>query len=297
MQDTKIICTIGPSSSSPDVLKKLHDAGMNIARINMSHGSHEDHQKVIDTIKAVNKELPTPFGLLLDTKGPEIRTGADSINLQEDKEVVITLKEPVPDTLFINYPDLIYDVAIGDTILVDNGLIHLKILNMYQQNQTITCQVIHGGFIKGYRHVNLPGVKVNLESITEQDVLDLKFGAEQDFDFFALSFVRSAQVIDRARTILGSHVRRCQVYAKIENVEGLSNVDEIIDIADGVMIARGDLGIEIPPEELPYIQRQIATKCAQKGKRSIVATHLLESMIENPMPTRAEVSDVAKCCL
>ncbi len=293
MQDTKIICTIGPASSSPEMLTKLHDAGMSIARINMSHGTHDDHRKVIDTIKAVNEELSTPLGLLLDTKGPEIRTGSNSMDLKEGQEIVITLKEPAPNTLFIDYSDLIHDVAVDNTILVDNGLIHLKILSMSQQDQTITCQVEHGGFVKGYRHVNLPGIKVNLDSITEQDVLDLKFGREHDFDFFALSFVRSAQVIDRARAILGPHVRRCQVYAKIENVEGLGNVDEIIDIADGVMIARGDLGIEIPPEQLPYIQRQIATKCAKKGKRSIVATHLLESMIENPMPTRAEVSDVA----
>ncbi len=296
MRKTKIICTIGPATDSPEMLEQLAHAGMNIARLNMSHGSHESCAKIIQAIQQLNKKVSHPVGVLLDTQGPEIRTGDinNELNLREGDIISIVARgddDVEASSIKINYEDLITDVKVGDKITVDNGLINLEVLN--KEDRLMQCKVIDGGVLKSKRHVNLPGIRVNLPAITEKDKRDIQFAAEQDIDFIALSFVRDADDIRQLRELLGDKAEQIQVIAKIEDQEGVNNVDEIIGEADGVMVARGDLGVEIDIEKLPRIQRRIIRQCAVHGCRSIVATHMLESMIENPIPTRAEVTDVA----
>ncbi len=293
MVNTKVICTIGPATNSYEMLEKLFHAGMNVARMNMSHGDHETHGKVIERIKRLNENIDYPVGILLDTKGPEIRTGDTEVDavVGEKIEVAVVPMEEKPNLLYIGYPDLIHSVSDGDKITIDNGLINLKVLS--KDKYTMMCEVIDGGYIKGRRHVNLPGVTVNLPAITEKDKSDILFGLEQGIDFVALSFVREASNIHEVQALLGDMVGKVKIIAKIENHEGVENVEEIIKAADGIMVARGDLGVEVDIEELPHIQRRIGALCAQHGKRLIIATHLLESMIENPIPTRAEVTDVS----
>lgn len=295
MRKTKIICTIGPATDSYEMLKKLANAGMNIVRLNMSHGDHQSHAKVIKAIKTLNKELAHPIPLLLDTQGPEIRTG----NLQQDLELkqgdVIMVTARAEDveasSLHINYQDLIDDVKIGDRITVDNGIINLEVLEKLER--VMKCRVIDGGRLKSKRHVNLPGIRVNLPAITSKDRDDILFGIKEEVDFIALSFVREAKDVTELRKLLGSKADKIKIIAKIEDQEGVRNIEEIVAVADGVMVARGDLGVEINIEDLPDVQRRIVELCQLQGKRVIVATHLLESMIENPIPTRAEVTDVA----
>ena len=293
---TKIICTIGPASESLEMLEKLYNAGMNVVRLNMSHGDHESHAKVIRSIRTLNKKVKFPVPILMDTQGPEIRTGdiADELDLHEGSEITITVRgsENVEETsIHVNYDDLIGSVESGDKITVDNGLINLEVLE--KQERTLRCKVIDGGVLKSKRHVNLPGIRVNLPAITEKDRRDIHFAMEQELDYIALSFVRKAEDIRELREVLGDKANKIKVIAKIEDQEGVSNLEEIIDEADGVMVARGDLGVEINVELLPNVQRRMVRLCAEHGKRVIVATHLLESMIENPIPTRAEVTDVA----
>lgn len=294
MISTKIICTIGPVSDSTEMLEEMNRAGMNIARLNMSHGSHESHKKVIDRVKEINSRNPFPIAVLLDTQGPEIRTGYAEIDLQVGKEVRVTVPptdEHEPNTLHVNYRHLVEEVRIGSTIAVDSGLINLKVVS--KEEHSMMCKVIDGGYIKGRRHVNLPGTAVKLPSVTDKDKEDIIFGTEQGIDGIALSFVRNTDTIRKVREILGDKSKSIKLIAKIENQEGVENLESIVQAADGIMVARGDLGIEIPMEELPQIQRKIAYLCAKHGKILIVATHLLESMIEHPMPTRAEITDVA----
>lgn len=296
MRKTKIICTIGPVTESIVMLEKLASAGMNIARLNMSHGSHESHAKIIDSIKILNKKLDHPVAILLDTQGPEIRTGdlADDLHLNEGDTISIVARgaESVEESsIHINYDDLINDVTIGDTITVDNGLINLEVLEKHDRMMQV--KVIDGGLLKSKRHVNLPGIRVNLPAITDKDRRDIEFGISQEVDFIALSFVREAADINQLREILCESKSETKIIAKLEDQEAITNMVEIIDAADGIMVARGDLGVEIPLEVLPRIQRRIIRTCAEMGKRVIVATHMLESMIENPIPTRAEVTDVA----
>ena len=296
MRKTKIICTIGPSSESFTMLEKLAKAGMNIVRLNMSHGDHESHMKVIKSVRTLNKKLENPIGILVDTQGPEIRTGdiKQELNLKKDDiiSVVARGEENVEFTsIRVNYEDLVNDVTIGDMITVDNGLINLEVLT--KEARTMQCKVIDGGILKSKRHVNLPGIRVNLPAITEKDKRDILFSISQEVDFIALSFVRNAEDVDQLKALLGNKVEKIKVISKIEDQEGLKNLSEILDKSDGVMVARGDLGVEIAIEKLPRVQRRIIRLCAQQGKRVIVATHMLESMIKNPIPTRAEVTDVA----
>ena len=296
MRKTKIICTIGPASESFSMLEKLAKAGMNIVRLNMSHGDHESHARVIKSIRTLNKKLPNPIAILMDTQGPEIRTGdiKQELNLKKDDVISIVArgKEDVEFTsIRVNYEDLVNDVAIGDMITVDNGLINLEVLT--REDRTMQCKVIDGGILKSKRHVNLPGIRVNLPAITEKDKKDILFSITQEVDFIALSFVRNLEDVEQLRALLGDKVDKIKIISKIEDQEGVKNLSDIVDISDGVMVARGDLGVEIAIEKLPRVQRRIIRLCAQRGKRVIVATHMLESMIKKPIPTRAEVTDVA----
>lgn len=296
MRKTKIICTIGPVTDSLDMLAKMADTGMNVARLNMSHGDHASHQTVIDHIKTLNKQRNQPVAILMDTQGPEIRTGdlQTELKLEKGDEITVSVRgsESVEESSFqINYEDLITSVDVGDRITVDNGLINLDVLA--KDNRTLRCKVVDGGVLKSKRHVNLPGIRVNLPAITEKDRRDVQFAIDNDLDFIALSFVRTAEDVQELRAILDEQQASIKIIAKIEDQEGLSNIRDIIEAADAVMVARGDLGVEINIEDLPNVQREIVRQCAIQGKPVIVATHLLESMIENPIPTRAEVTDVA----
>lgn len=296
MRKTKIICTIGPATDSLEKLEELYNAGMNVVRLNMSHGDHESALKVIKSIRTLNKKIAFPIPILMDTQGPEIRTGNlnNDLNLQAGDEISIVARGAVDveeTSIPINYDDLINDVGIGDRITVDNGLINLEVLS--KEERVMLCRVIDGGILKSKRHVNLPGIRVNLPAITDKDRLDITFAIEQEVDYIALSFVREATDIKELRELLGGKANKIKVIAKIEDQEGVRNIEEIIREADGIMVARGDLGVEVEIQDLPNIQRHIVRRCAEVGKRVIVATHLLESMITNPIPTRAEVTDVA----
>jgi pyruvate kinase len=296
MRKTKIICTIGPATESIEMLEKLANAGMNVARLNMSHGNHESHAKIIQAIQSLNKKLSHPIGVLLDTQGPEIRTGdmVNDLHLTEGDTISIVArgaKDVESSSIHINYEDLINDVDVGDMITVDNGLINLEVLS--KEDRVMQVKVIDGGLLKSKRHVNLPGIRVNLPAITEKDRRDIEFGIQQGVDFIALSFVRKAEDVRQLHQLLGDKSDLIKVIAKLEDQEAITNMEEIVEVADGIMVARGDLGVEIPLEVLPRIQRRIIRTCAERGKRVIVATHMLESMIDNPIPTRAEVTDVA----
>jgi len=296
---TKIIATIGPSTNTYDSLKKLHMAGMNVARINMSHATHTDAQNIIDLVYQINSEQSVdhgPIGLLLDTQGPEIRTGINQsdMDLTVGDIVNLTIREDLDvetSSIQINYKGLIKSVSKGSRISIDNGLINFKVLAKDKEN--LTCKVLDGGKLGSKRHVNLPGVRVDLPSITKKDRKDILLAIKNNVSFIALSFVRSAQDINDLRDILKKKKSSARIIAKIENQEGLDNIHEITKATDIVMVARGDLGIETDLADLPNIQRRIMYATAKWGKRSIVATHLLESMIVNPTPTRAEVTDVA----
>ena len=296
MQKTRIICTIGPATESYEMLRKMYDTGMDIVRLNMSHGNHESHAKVIKHIKTLNKKVAFPIPILLDTQGPEIRTGdlATDLDLKQGTVVSITARGPMDveeSSFHIHYDDLIETVKVGDKITVDNGLINLEVLG--KEERHMQCRVLDGGLLKSKRHVNLPGIRVNLPAITQKDEKDIVFGLSHDVDFIALSFVREAEDIRQLQQLMGTKVGKVKIIAKIEDQEGVQNLEEIVQESDGIMVARGDLGVEINLEDLPNVQRKIVRLCAENGKRVIVATHLLESMIQNPIPTRAEVTDVA----
>ena len=296
---TKIICTVGPSTQSIATLRKLHKEGMNVVRINMSHANHKSALSTITKVNKINSSLKdgaTPIAVLLDTQGPEIRTGDTTmpLDLVTGDEVKLTVRDQVDvetSSIQINYKDLISSVTSGSKITVDNGLINFEVLS--KDEDTLLCKVLDGGKLGSKRHVNLPGVRVNLPSITAKDLKDIDFGIKNKADFIALSFVRDPEDLENLRSILKKNSSSAKIIAKIENQEGLDNIHEICQASDGVMVARGDLGIETNLADLPNIQRRIMYACAKWGKRSIVATHLLESMIENPTPTRAEVTDIA----
>ncbi len=296
-RQTKIICTLGPSSDSADTIRQLARAGMNVARLNMSHGDHASHLRTIRHIQDLGRELNHPIAVLLDLQGPAIRTGERRGNLElevgEEFSVSVAPSEnPEEKSIHVDYEDMVHQLKVGDRITVDNGLINLEVLEVRPRD--LRCRVLDGGTLGSRKHINLPGIRVNLPSISEQDKADIRFGIEHDVDFLAVSFVRSAAALREARRVIldagGHHAR---LIAKIENQEGIDNLDEIIAETDGIMVARGDLGVEVPFAELPVAQRNMVRRCAIAGKPVIVATHLLESMIEHPMPTRAEVSDVA----
>lgn len=297
MRKTKIICTIGPATESLEMLSRLYTAGMSVVRLNMSHGDHASHARVIEAVRELNAKVPYPLALVLDTQGPEIRTGTLHHDLQLNEGDVVTVSvrsgEDVEESsIQINYEDLLEAVDPGDRITVDNGLINLEVLEKLER--TLRCRVVDGGTLKSRRHVNLPGIKVNLPAITNKDRRDILFGIQHAINYVALSFVREARDVMQLRELLAEHGGEAiKVIAKIEDQEGVRNLESIIEAADAVMVARGDLGVEIPMEQLPSVQRNIVRLCAEKGRRVIVATHLLESMIVNPLPTRAEVTDVA----
>ena len=293
---TKIICTIGPETESFEMLQRMAGAGMNVARLNMSHGDQDWHQRVIKHIKTLNRKIKFPVAILLDTQGPEIRTGhlASDLDLKKGSVISIVVRgesDPEETSIHIDYDDLIGTVLAGDKITVDNGLINLEVLE--KQERVMRCRVLDGGVLKSKRHVNLPGVRVNLPAITQKDRRDIKFGISRDVDYIALSFVREATDVLQLKELLGDKIGKIKIIAKIEDQEGVNNIKEIIAEVDGIMVARGDLGIEIPIHTVPTVQRRIVRSCEEQGKRVIVATHLLESMITNPLPTRAEVTDVA----
>lgn len=297
MRKTKIICTIGPATGSYPMLEKLARAGMNIVRLNMSHGDHTSAAKTIKSIKTLNRKVVYPVAILLDTQGPEIRTGdlTSELELKNGSIISISVRDvtAVEESSFhIHYDELIETVNVGDRITVDNGIINLEVLEKHE-DRIMKCRVIDGGILKSKRHVNLPGIRVNLPAITKKDKADILFAMEQGVDFIALSFVREAKDVLELKQLMGRKAGKIKIISKIEDQQGVSNLEEIIDVSDGIMVARGDLGIEINVAELPNVQRRIVRLCAEKGKRVIVATHLLESMIENPIPTRAEVTDVA----
>jgi pyruvate kinase len=296
---TKIICTIGPATKDLKTLKNLYNNGMNVARINMSHADHRSAKSIIDRIHKINADPKSrfgPIGILLDTQGPEIRTGDTNItqDLKVGDEVTLTVRDQVDvetSSIKINYKDLIESVNPGSKISVDNGLINFKVLK--KESETLLCKVLDGGKLGSKRHVNLPGVRINLPSITSKDMDDINFGIKNKVDFIALSFVRDKEDLKKLQQILDKKKSYAKIIAKIENQDGLDNINDICKFSWGVMVARGDLGIETSLTDLPNIQRKIMHACAKWGRRSIVATHLLESMISNPTPTRAEVSDIA----
>lgn len=299
---TKIVCTIGPSSESEEVLEQLINEGMSVARLNFSHGSIPEHKIKIDRIKKVREKLKRPVAIMFDTKGPEIRLGnlKDDMEpyLNVDDEYVLTTKDIIGDEKIasITYKELPKDIKKGDSILIDDGLIELKVESV--TGDEIHTRVVNGGFIKSKKGVNVPNVKLRLPSLTEKDIADLKFGVKEDIDFVAASFVRTKEDVLNIRSVLESEgMYNIQIISKIENKEGLENIDAIIEVSDGIMVARGDLGVEIPTEEVPIIQKEIIKKCNLKGKPVITATQMLDSMIRNPRPTRAEANDVANAVI
>jgi pyruvate kinase len=297
MRKTKIVCTIGPASESLETLKKLINAGMNVARLNFSHGDYEEHGNRIKNIRQACQETGKTVAILLDTKGPEIRTGKlkeEPIELVQDKHIILTTEEILGDAnrISVTYRDLPKDVQIGSTILIDDGLIGLTVVDI--RGTEIECRIVNGGTLKSKKGVNVPGVKITLPGITEKDANDIVFGIEQGVDFIAASFVRKASDVMEIRELLERYnANHIQIISKIENQEGVENLDEILEVSDGLMVARGDLGVEIPAEEVPLVQKQMIKKCNQVGKPVITATMMLDSMQRNPRPTRAEASDVA----
>ncbi len=297
MRKTKIVATLGPACNDIEIMKSLIKAGMNAARINFSHGTHESHGEIINKLKQAREEMGAPIPMILDTKGPEIRIktfDSDSIYLAQDSTFTLTTEDIVGDVtrVAITYKDLPKDVREGGRILIDDGLIELRVNHITETD--IECTVVNSGFLSSNKGVNIPDFYVNLPSLTEKDIDDIIFGVKMDFDYIAASFVRSANDVINIRKILEAHGGdRIRIIAKIESREGVDNLDSILEIADGIMVARGDLGVEIPPEEVPLVQKQIIRKSNEKGRPVITATQMLDSMVNNPRPTRAEANDVA----
>lgn len=288
---------MGPNTNDREVMKQLALSGMDVARFNFSHGDYEEHMGRMKILESVREELDLPIATLLDTKGPEIRTGClkdgKKVTLKEGDTYTLTTKEIVGDDKkgYINYAGLPDDVKKGDKILIDDGLLELDVLEV--NGCEIVCRVANGGELGEKKGVNVPNVKIKLPALTEKDKEDIRFGMEAGFDFIAASFVRNAGAIREIKEILEAGGSRMAVIAKIENAEGIENIDEIIEASDGIMVARGDMGVEIPPEKVPYIQKMIIRKCNEACRVVITATQMLDSMIRNPRPTRAEVTDVA----
>ena len=298
MKKTKIIWTMGPRTMDKIILKELIAGGMNVARFNFSHGSYEEHAERIALVRQVSEQLGIPVALMLDTKGPEIRTGllkdGKKVSLEQGKEFTLYTEEREGDETgcSITYQQLVYDVRKGDTILIDDGLIGLEVQRVSADK--IECIIKNGGELGERKGVNVPNVKIHLPGVTQKDREDILFGIEQGVDYIAASFVRNSDCIMDIREILeDNHGRDIGIIAKIENAEGVENIDEILDAADGIMVARGDLGVEIPADQVPHIQKKIIHKCNRKCKPVVTATQMLDSMIRNPRPTRAEAGDVA----
>jgi len=297
MRKTKIICTLGPSTDDDNILRQLILSGMDVARFNFSHGSHEEHLGRLNRIVKLREELGYPVATLLDTKGPEIRLGCfkdhKRVYLKKGQTFVLTTREVEGDEnqVSISYPNLVYDIEEGTTILIDDGLLELTVKKVTDSD--ITCVVKNGGYVSDKKGVNVPGVHLSMPYISDKDRQDILFGIQHNFDFIAASFVRTAQDILEIRKMLNKHNSQAKIIAKIENSHGIDNIDEIIEASDGIMIARGDMGVEIPYEDVPVLQKMIIKKVYQSGKPVITATQMLDSMIKNPRPTRAETTDVA----
>jgi pyruvate kinase len=302
VKKTKIVCTIGPASESEEVLKQLMLNGLNVARLNFSHGTHEEHKKRIDIIKKLREELDLPIAIMLDTKGPEIRIKTfknGEVTLQTGDIFTLTTREVEGDETIVSvsYEGLPKDVSKGTRILIDDGLVELEVIEIVNGTD-IRCTVLNGGTIKDRKGVNVPNVPINLPAVTEKDIEDIKFGIENDVDFIAASFIRKAEDVLQIRKILEENGGEdIEIISKIENQQGVDNIDEIIEASDGIMVARGDLGVEIEAEKIPILQKQIIKKCNLAGKPVITATQMLDSMMRNPRPTRAEVTDVANAIL
>lgn len=297
MRRTKIICTIGPKTCHYDKIEKLAKRGMNVARINMSHGDHEWHRKVIKAIKTLNEKGQYYVAMMMDTKGPEVRSGdiKEELELRKGDEFTFTIRREAVYEKFcteVNYDGFIDDVQVDDTILIDGGLMSFKVVKKTKKD--IICSCMDGGILSSRRHINIRGKSAKLPSITEKDWKDIEFGIQEGVDFIALSFVKNKKTILDLQKHLKKKKLSIDVIAKIESAAAIPHLDNIIDAADGVMIARGDLGAEVPLEEVPLLQEEIVQKCRQLGKPVIVATHLLESMIVHPTPTRAEVTDITQ---
>lgn len=298
MRKTKIICTVGPATDNEDVLKNMMKAGMNVARFNFSHGDYELHKKRFNEVEKLRDELNIPVATLLDTKGPEIRLGdfenPNGVVIHNGDSYTLTINECLGDEkhCYVNYEGLIKDVNKGTTILINDGLISMIVDRVVHND--IICTVVDGGLLTNHKGVNVPGVELNMPYLSQKDMNDLSFGAKLDFDFIAASFVRSSTDITIMRNYLEAiGWKNAKIIAKIENAQGVDNIDDIIRVADGIMVARGDMGVEVPFEKIPAIQKMIIEKVYRAGKIVVTATQMLESMIENPRPTRAEITDVA----
>lgn len=297
MRKTKIVCTLGPATDSEEILEGLVDAGMNVARLNFSHGSHIIQQKRVELLQQVCKKKNAPVAILLDTKGPEIRIGNfehDSVTLQAGQEFILSTEDIMGDNskVSVSYKNLVNDVTVGRQILIDDGLVELSVKEI--RKKEVLCQVLNGGTISNKKGMSIPDVELKIPFIGKQDKEDILFGIKQDLDYIAASFTRSRADIDELREILVQNGgEKIRIIAKIENKQGVSNIDDIIEASDGIMVARGDLGVEIPLEDVPVVQKMLISKCRQAGKQVITATQMLDSMIKNPRPTRAEVTDVA----
>ena len=296
MRKTKIICTLGPATETTETLRRMIQAGADVFRFNMSHAEHDWVRGVVTRIRALGEELERPLAILLDTQGPAIRTGAVAQDLELKRGDILELRvrgAPPKEqySVDVNYDGLIKDVSVGDTVLVDSGVIQLDVVG--KSRGRIRSKVVIGGTLRSHRHINLPGVHVKLPALTEKDLHDIDLGVELEVDFVALSFARQKNDIEELRRVVMKKKSKALVIAKIEEQSAVKQIDEMIEAADAIMIARGDLGIEIPMEELPIIQRRIVKRCIRLGKPVIVATHMLESMVENPVPTRAEITDIA----
>lgn len=297
MRKTKIVCTLGPSTDNDEVLKGIMKNGMDVARFNFSHGTHEEHKGRLDKVKKLRKELGLPIAAMLDTKGPEVRVRDfedGKIMLENGNKFTLTTRDLMGNSEIasVTYKGLPKDVEVGTRILIDDGLIELKVLEVTDTD--VVCEVICGGPVSNHKGVNIPNVDLSMPYISDVDRSDIIFGIEQGFDFIAASFVRCADDILQIRKILDEYnCKSINIISKIENMQGVKNIDEIIEVSDGIMVARGDMGVEIPNEDVPIMQKMIIKKVYNAGKQVITATQMLDSMIKNPRPTRAETTDVA----
>lgn len=300
MKKTKIVCTLGPASTTPKILKQMARAGMDVARLNFSHGTHEEHKERIGLIRQISREIKKEIGILVDLQGPKIRTGrlVEPLFLEEGKRLYLVpagipplqTEEELP-TVIVDYPNIASDLKEENTVFIRDGLIQLRVEKVLRE--AVCCRVLKGGELNSRQGVTLPGVSVNLPAVTDKDLADLEFALKEDVDFIALSFVRRAGHVDEVRRIIAQAGSEARIIAKIENEEGFNRRGEILAAADGLMVARGDLGIEVPPEEVPLMQKTLIKLANRLGKPVITATEMLESMVRNPRPTRAEVTDVA----
>ena len=300
LKKTKIVCTLGPSSNTPEIIEKMIKAGMNVARFNFSHGSHEEHKQRIDMVRAASQKLGIPVALLLDTKGPEIRLGKfknGSIMMEAGKDFTLTARDIEGDETIasMNYKELPQDVKAGDHILLSDGLVNLEVVSV--EGEDIHTKILNSGKMSDRKRVAVPGIAINLPAVSETDAADIEFGCRMNMDWIAASFIQRGKDVLTIRKILEKHDSHMKIISKIECQAAVNNIDDIIKMSDGIMVARGDLGVEVPAEEVPMLQKVLIHKCQATGKPVITATQMLESMCNNPRPTRAETSDVANAIL